>query len=132
MDLIKITPDKDKAKSIVRMTSLIEERIKKCNRREMAALIITDYYEIIKELIISIILVNGYKTLNDKDLIEYIKEKHKEFNPSEITFLEDLRVLKDRISYEGFFVEPSYLERNEEYFRNMIKKLRGIINQSIK
>ncbi len=48
MELIRITADKEKARSILRMVSLIEERIKIQDRKEMAALIIADYYEITK------------------------------------------------------------------------------------
>ncbi len=50
MDLIKITPDTEKAKNILKMISLLEERIQQQDKERMSALIITDYYEIIKEL----------------------------------------------------------------------------------
>jgi len=121
MELIKITPDKEKAKSILKMVSLIKERITKQEREKMAALIIADYYEIVKELITAILLVDGYKTLNHKDLIDYLKEKCKEFSIREISVLDDLRVLRNKIAYEGFFIGPSYLERNESLFKEIIK-----------
>jgi len=132
MELIKITPDKEKARSIVKMVSLIKERIKKQERDKMAALIIADYYEIIKELITAILLIDGYKTLSHKDLIDYIKEKYKEFSIHEISVLDDLRVLRNRIAYEGFFIEPSYLERNEPLFKEIIGKLENLIERKLR
>jgi len=98
----------------------------------MAALIIADYYEIIKELITAILLIDGYKTLSHKDLIDYIKEKCKEFSIHEVSVLDDLRVLRNRIAYEGFFIEPSYLERNEPLFKEMIRKLENLIERKLR
>jgi hypothetical protein len=132
MELIKITPDKEKARNIIKMVSLIKERIKKQERDKMAALIIADYYEIIKELITAILLIDGYKTLSHKDLIDYIKEKYKEFSIHEISVLDDLRVLRNRIAYEGFFIEPSYLERNEPLFKEIIGKLENLIERKLR
>ena len=132
MDLIKITPDKEKARNILKMVSLIEERIKEQNRIKMSALIIADYYEIIKELITAILLTDGYKTLSHKDLIDYIKEKYLEFNTYEISVFDDLRILRNRVAYEGFFVEPSYLNRNEVNFKKIIHKLKSVIERKLK
>jgi len=131
MDIIKITPDKERAKNILKMVSLIEERIKKQERKRMAALIIADYYEIMKELLTAILLVDGYKTLSHKELINYLEEKYQESTKHEISVLNDLRVLRNRIAYEGFFVDPSYLIRNESVFRTIIQKLKGIIEKKL-
>ena len=121
----------EKARSILKMVSLIEERIGKQDKKRMSALIISDYYEIIKELITAILLVEGYKTLSHKDLITYLREKHHEFSGHEISVMDDLRVLRNRISYEGFFVDPSYLERNESLFKASIEKLRSLLKKKL-
>jgi len=131
MDLIKITPDKEKAKSIIKMTSLIEERISTQDREKMAALIIVDYYEIIKELLTAILLIEGYKTLSHKDLMDYLSENYQEFNKQEISVLNDLRILRNRVAYEGFFIEKFYLERNEPLFIKTIQKLRNLLKNKI-
>ncbi len=132
MDLIKITPDKQKAKSILKMVSLIEERIRTQDRERMAALIVSDYYEILKELITAILLIDGYKTLSHKDLVDYLKEKYTKFSTNEISNLSDLRMLRNRITYEGYFVEPSYLKRNELLFKTLISKLKIVIGEKLK
>ena len=132
MDLIKITSDYEKAKNVVKMTSLIEERMKLQNKTTMTALIIADYYEIIKELTTSILLIDGYKTLSHKDLVDYLKENYSEFDSNKISILNDLRILRNRISYEGFFVEPSFLNRNEHLFKEIILELKNLIKQKLK
>jgi len=130
MDLIKITPNSEKARSILKMVLLIEERINIQGKSKMAALIVADYYEAIKELATALLLMDGYKTLSHRDLIEYLK-KYKEFTDFELTLLDDLRVLRNRIAYDGFFVDPSYLERNESTLRKIIAILKTIVNEKI-
>ncbi len=131
MDLIKITSDKERAKSILKMIYLIEERIKKQDRIKMASLIISDYYEIIKELITAILLIDGYKTLSHKDLFDYLEEKYKKFSGHELSVLNNLRILRNRVSYEGYFVDPYYLEKNELLFKEIIKKLKDLMSKKI-
>jgi hypothetical protein len=130
MDIIKITPDREKAKSILKMTSLLKERIKAQDKKKVAALIIADYYEIVKEMITSVLLLDGKKTLSHKDLIEYIKT-YKEFNSGEIAVMDNLRILRNRIAYEGFFIDPSYLDRNEASFELLIAKLEKVIKKKL-
>jgi len=131
MDIIKITPDKEKAKSILRMVSLLEERISRQERERMVSLIIADYYETIKELLTAILLLDGYKTLNHKNLIEYLNNNYKELTKHEISIMDDLRILRNKITYEGFFVNLPYLDRNEQFIKEIIKKLKDIINSKL-
>lgn len=56
--LIKITPDKERVKSILGMVYLREKRIKKSEAEEFATLLVEDYYEIIKELATAILNTN--------------------------------------------------------------------------
>ncbi|MDO8517624.1 MAG: hypothetical protein Q7S33_05880 [Nanoarchaeota archaeon] len=132
MELIKITPDKKRAKSILNMVLLIEERIKNENKVKFVSLIICDYYEIIKELITAILLIDGYKTLSHKDLIDYLSENYKEFSEQEIDLIDNLRIFRNRISYEGFEIDKDYLARNENSFMQIIKKLKELVLRKIK
>ncbi|MFH1585216.1 MAG: hypothetical protein ABIB79_00430 [archaeon] len=131
MKLIKISPNTEMAKNILNMISLLEERIKSQNPIKMTALIISDYYEISKELITAILLVDGYKTLSHKDLIEYIAQKYKEFSQFEISILHKLRVLRNRVAYEGFLIDHSYLDRNEIVFKSIIEKLKKFLKDKL-
>ncbi len=129
MELIKITPDKERAQSILKMISLLEERIELQNKERMTPLILSDYYEIIKELLTALLLLDGYKTLSHKDLIDYIAQNYKEFTNHEISLLHDLRIARNRIVYEGLFVDPSYLNRNEHFIKIIIRKLKTLVRK---
>ena len=117
---------------MLRMVLLIEERIKKENRERFVSLIICDYYEIIKELITSILLIDGYKALSHKDLIDYLGENYKEINEKEIDLIDNLRIFRNRISYEGFEIDKDYLTRNESGYIQIIKKLKDLTLRKIK
>jgi len=129
-ELIKVTPDKEKVKNILKMASLIEERITIQDKKKMTALIIADYYEIVKELITAKLLLDGYKTLGHKELINYISKSPK-LSSHEISVLDDLRVLRNRVAYNGFFIEPSYLLRNENLFKELIQKLKDSVKDKL-
>ena len=131
MDLIKITPNKERAKNILETVQLLENRIIIQDRKTMSSLILADYYEIMKELITAILFVDGYKTLNHTDLIEYISNKYKELNKNDINILNNIRILRHKVSYEGYKAPSSYLERNEEDFKMIINKLKEILNEKI-
>jgi hypothetical protein len=128
MEIIKIRPDKGRAKSILKMVDLLEKRIKLQDKKSMSALILVDYYEIIKEISTGIMHAEGFKTLSHKDLLEYVSRN---LNQKEISILDDLRVLRNRISYDGFETDPSYLSRNEESFRKIIIKLKEILKEKV-
>ncbi len=131
MDLIKVTPDKEKVNSILQMVVLIEERIKIQSPEKMSALIIADYYEIIKELTAAILLIDGYKTLSHKDLVAYLEENISSLSTEEIYLIDQLRILRNRVAYEGFLINSSYLHKNEISYKQIINKLRQIIKQRI-
>ena len=133
MDLIRISPDKEKERNILKMVSLLKERVdKEKDKEKMAALVIVDYYEMLKELITALLLIDGYKTLSHKDLIEYLREREKGFSMGEISVLDDLRVLRNRVAYEGFMIEHSYLIRNENLFKELIKRLEELVENKLK
>ncbi len=133
MELIRITPNKERVKSISKMVILLEKRIKIQDKKTMAALITVDYYEVVKELITALLLLDGYKTLSHKDLILYLSHEFKDkFFLREIKILDELRILRNRVSYEGFSIEVNYLKRNEQYFKAIIQKLKDIIHKKCK
>ncbi|MEK6933253.1 MAG: hypothetical protein AABW75_00060 [Nanoarchaeota archaeon] len=130
MDIQKIRPDKEQARSILRIAALIEDRIALENKPGMESLVVADYYEIIKELVTAIMLSEGYKTLSHKELIEYLKEM-KEFKEHEIRIADDLRILRNKISYQGFLIDPDYLKRNADNFKLIKEKLKNILTKKL-
>lgn len=129
--LIKITSDKERVKSIVGMVDLIEKRINATKGKEFSTLLLGDYYEIVKELTTAVLNLDGYKTLSHKALFDYLKNNYDNFTLSELELMEELRKLRNKVVYEGFFIKPAYLERNETVIKNIISKLKSIVNKKL-
>lgn len=132
MDLIRTTKDKERVKSILEMVELIEKRISKEDKSKFTPLILSDYYEIIKELLTAVLLCDGFKTLSHRDLIKYLEEKFTEFNRSEIVEIDRLRIMRNRIVYEGVKTPSNYLKNFESSLQKIIKKLKILINKKLK
>lgn len=132
-DLIRITPNPERAKSILTMT---ETRIKATTLLtpdEFTSIITENHYEIIKELITALLAVEGYKTLSHTTLIEYLRAHHqKEFTEHEITTIDELRKTRNKITYEGFTVKKDYLQRKTPTIKTITTKLKNIITKQIK
>ncbi|MBW3019643.1 hypothetical protein KY329_05695 [Candidatus Woesearchaeota archaeon] len=130
MDLIKITPNKEKAKSILKMVDTTLSMISTINLK-YSSNIIKEYYEVIRELITTILLLDGYKTYGDgahKTAIDYIA---KYLTTEEILFIHHLRILRNRIAYEGFFVTEDFLKRKKKFICKIVNKLRKTVNDKL-
>ena len=134
-DLIRITPNKEKAHSILKMVQTTIEMINQIDKSKFPSNVIKEYYEVIRELISIIILLGGYKTIEEgahKRQIGYLKSNYKEFSESEISFIDDLRVIRNKIAYDGFFVRESYVDRKSNDILMIIAKLKMIVDKKLK
>ncbi len=66
-----------------------------------------------------------------KKLVEYLEYNYKEFIEYEISLIDDLRVIRNKIAYDGFFVRKDYLERKTMDIQKIISKLRALIVMKI-
>src|SRR3989338_9873233 len=134
-ELIKITPNKEKAKSILKMTDTTLEMIKNIDIDKFPSNLAKEYYDVIRELMAIILLLDGYKTYGEgahKKLIEYIEANYKQFADYELSLIDDLRIVRNKIAYDGFFVERSYIERKLKDIHAIVNKLKGIIQKKIR
>ena len=128
--IIKVAPDKEKAKS---MSELIKDREKfvfSANISEISPTIIAEnYYEIIKELASILALLDGFKATGEsahKELIRYMAN-YKEFSEEEIILADDLRIKRNKSCYEGKRIDESYLPNKKEKLLLIIDKLKILI-----
>lgn len=131
---IKIKPDKEKAKSILKLVKSREDFLNQLEKiKAPSTMVAENYYEIIKELCTALLFVKGYKTLGryaHKELIDSMKDyKLSEF---EIGILQDLRTRRNKSSYEGKPIEPIYIENKKEKLKDIIDKLKKILKYKIK
>ena len=132
--IIKTAPDREKAKSILKMVETTLEMIDTIDPKKFTSHIVKEYYEVIRELITVILLLDGYKTHGEgahKKLIEYIGKNYTEFKVHDITLIDDLRIIRNKISYNGFFVTEDYLERKRKDILMLIDVLKIIIYKKL-
>ena len=132
--LIKTTPDKEKAKSILKMAETTLDMIQTIDLERFPSNAAKEYYDVIRELISVVLLLDGYKTYGEgahKKTIEYLAKHYKEFTEQEISTIEELRTLRNRIAYDGFFLQKEHLTRKEPLLESVIHKLRDLIKRRI-
>ncbi len=127
----KIRPDREKAKSLLKIISLREKSISNMKACEFTTLIVEGYYEITKELITALMSIDGWKTLSHEMLIGYLAEFYTEFSRAELNTIDQLRKTRNDIAYRGLIVNDSYLERNKESVLKIINKLKHIIKRKL-
>lgn len=132
--LTRITADKKKAESILKMVETTVEMIKTIDVGKYSSNVAKEYYDVVRELMTVILLLDGYKTYGEgahKKLIEYMEMNYKEFTSQELSLINDLRITRNKIAYDGFFVQKEYIERNQGDIQKIINKLKRIINRKL-
>lgn len=119
-EIFKITKDERRANALIDMA---KNRYATINELKEPYRVIEEYYEIIKELIISIMYKSGLKTLSHKALIDFAKENIKILSSSEISLIEELRIKRNNIVYYGEKITKEFLKTREESIRKIINKL---------
>ncbi len=133
-NLIKITPNKEKAKSILKMVDTTLNMVRDINVSKFSSNVTKEYYDIIRELITVVLLLDGYKTYGErahKKLVDYLRINYKEFNEYEISLINDLRITRNKIAYDGFFVEKDYIGRKIKDIQEIVGKLKSIIEKKL-
>lgn len=128
----KVAKDQETAQSLLKMMEVRSGSIKKLNPGEETSIIVDGYYEIIKEAITAVMAIDGYKTASHEALVIYLNKFYKEFDEYELNFIDELRKLRNKINYKGFFVNRNYLERNDLEIKHVIIKLKKLIEKKLK
>lgn len=129
-DIFRITPDKERAKSLLEQS---KDRIEimKFIPRDRVYKIVEDYYEIIKELLTAIMYLDGYKTLSHVKLIEYFAENYTDLSQAEIKIIDSMRKSRHGIVYYAEKVTKEFLLNNEKEIISIISVLIRIITKKI-
>ena len=119
------------ARNLLKMARIrLEDNKRREKTEDNISLIVESYWEVIKQMITSLLKLGGYKCYSQECLISYLKEKQ-EFSQSEISLLNRLRKLRNDIDYEGEFLDKDYLNRNEENIEDIIEELEDRIETKI-
>ena len=128
-DVNRIRPDKEMAKSLLKMMKIRLKATESLDKNRFTSIVVEGYYEVIKEGITALMAMDGYKTLSHEALVVYLKEFYKEFAEHETVFIDQLRQLRNKIVYKGFFVEKDYLDRNEKQIMEIVAKIRKLLER---
>ncbi|NPE26877.1 hypothetical protein HNV12_02650 [Methanococcoides sp. SA1] len=105
--------------------------IPKLKATKYPTIIAETYYQIIKELVTAILLVQGKKSIGEnahKDLIEEI-QKSKILSTQEIEIINDLRIRRNNSYYQGKQIEKIFLDNHEKDLNQIISKLNKEISK---
>lgn len=132
--IIKVFPDKERVKSMLKLIENRERFVSSVNINEFSTIIAEIYYEIIKELATSLLLLDGLKTIGENSHKETIENlaNHKEFSEEDIVLINDLRIKRNKSSYEGKPIDKIYIENKKDNFILIIKKLKKLIKIKLK
>ena len=77
--LIRIARDNQKAESILKMVKTTLELLKSIDADKFSSNVTKEYYDIIREMMTIVLLLDGYKTFGEgahKRLLEYIEKNY--------------------------------------------------------
>lgn len=127
----RVAPDRQMAKAILKMIEVRMKALSLVDRKEFASLVVEDYYEITKEAITALMALDGYKTLSHEVLVAYLREFYPQFSESEILLVDQLRQLRNKIAYKGFFITHDFLERTEVRMKAIVSKIKRILEDRL-
>jgi hypothetical protein len=135
--IIRISPDLERARSLFKMSESSKESIlrmlKVFNLQEDQTWIAKEYYEVIRQLVSSIMLIDGFKAIGEnahKETLDYLRNYH-EFTEQELILLHDLRIKRNQGMYEGKFIKSPYIERTKDKIDKIIDKLKKLLRERL-
>ncbi|MFH1325335.1 MAG: hypothetical protein ABIH49_01015 [archaeon] len=130
-EIFKISKDIIRAKDLFNTAKDRLNEIIPLFPRDKSYKIIEEYYEIIVQLITSVMYFDGYKTLSHTGLIQYLSKNYKEFNGNAVNTIDILRKLRHGIVYYGKQAEKEFLSNYEDSIKTIINNLIRIIENKI-
>ncbi len=128
----RVELDSDKVNSILKLCAVRLRVVKLIPLDgETASVIAEHFYEIMKELLTALLLLHGLKSDNHECLLAFFKKIYPE-KEYEIKVLYNLKIIRNKIDYEGLFVDKEYIERNRLEFIHIITFLHDEIQERLK
>ncbi|MDD9954322.1 MAG: hypothetical protein OXR66_08380 [Candidatus Woesearchaeota archaeon] len=120
--LVKEQTDSNRAHQMRALATLRLEFWSGQRNKKFTTLKIEAYYEIIKELVFAHMYKHGYNCKNHLCLIAYMRTTFPAF-AYEIEKIDELRQIRNEISYRGLTISSDYMQRNEREFKHIITTL---------
>ena len=130
-EIFKISKDIARARDLIDMANESLEKMIKIIPKDMPHKVLQEYYEIVVQLITSIMYSEGYKTLNHISLINFLSKRH-DFNHNEIQILDKMRKFRHGTVYYGQRSGGVFYLNHEDEIKKIIKKLKELAEKMIK
>ena len=130
--ITRITADKAKAESLMKMAEITLERLRETDIMKYPSNTLIDYYDAIHKLMEALAVKEGIKIKGEgahQELIDYIAKKHGLAEQAR-QFLQQMRDFRNRISYEGFMINKNYIGLNQNKIREIIDLLSKKLKKS--
>lgn len=126
----KVEVDNEKINSIITQTKERIKRIKLTEKENLSiSLIVEDYYEVIKELLVAYLLKNGLRSRNHQCLFSYFYKINPNFE-KETYLISQMSLFRNRLCYYGEKIPEEFYKNNKEEFNKIIKLILSLINKS--
>ena len=93
---------------------------------ESISLIVADYYEVVKELLVAYLLKSGLRSKNHQCLISYFYKQNPELE-REALLIQQMSFFRNRLGYYGEKVPVEFYEDRKKEFEDLIKILLGLL-----
>ena len=138
--LIKISPDIERAKSLLEMVLVrlsSADLFFKTDVEKFTSKIVEEYYEALFELITALMALDGYKTRPELpgthiETINYLRKTYAELTESEFQLLDELRTKRNGIKYYGRKVRVEYLQERISSMKKTIDMLKRLVQKKLK
>ena len=95
---------------------------------ENISFIVENYYEIIKELLVALLLKNGLKSSNHQCLISYFYKEYPDYE-FEVNLISQMSYLRNRLNYYGEVIDFEFYDKNKEEFDKLIALVKSLIKK---
>jgi uncharacterized protein (UPF0332 family) len=128
----KVKENPEQAKALFELANKRLESINKRRKDEYAQFLIESYYEVIKELISSLLSIHGYKSYSHECLVSFVKEYYADIlDEYQLHFVDSMRKLRSDIQYRGADVADDYMQRNLKTITDVIKILNNTVEKEL-
>lgn len=131
--IITTQPDKQKAKSLRDMAVITLERLKETDKEKYPSHTLIDCYDIIRRLMEALNYLDGIKIKGEGahiKVIDFVCDGY-ELGVGHQRFIQEMRNYRNRISYEGFNVNRSYIGTNFKKIESIIGLLLELVDKKL-
>jgi len=118
----KVNVDTDKVNSIIKMAIKRYDFVKSLEANtDNVSFIFENYYEVIKELLIALMLKKGMRSRNHQCLFTFFAREYD--HDAEVNLISQMNYLRNRLNYYGEAVEFNYFKETYKSFEEVIELL---------